>query len=73
MPAELNLFIPFWTLKVMKSVKTSYKNQKKRQSTNTIQFLDCKKPRALQYSYAQLTDSQLQKALLDLFKIDIRY
>ena len=26
-----------------KGVKTSYKNGKKRQSTNTIQFLDCKK------------------------------
>ena len=34
---------PVLKLKVMKKgVKTSYKN-KKRQSTNTIQLLDCKK------------------------------
>ena len=59
---------PVWKLKGMKtSVKTSYKN-KKRQSTNTIQFLDCKKKTAPQYNSNSLNCKKICRISILLFE-----
>ena len=45
-------------------VKTSYKNKKKRQSTNTIQFLDCKKTKRRPIIAPAIAVRLLKKELL---------